>query len=302
MIDYEFNKEDKYIKFISLSKKPITVKIVGVIKGTNIENVYSSKFNLPVYNYWFIPEMDYTPFSSMNVYINDEYYFSLSIPNFLTSANNYKSNIVGIGLNKSGTSSFRDTMAEQGYSPFLEHYGHQYLLQDVHNGNIYSTLSFLDSPLYNLYEDLPFSLTGFYKELYKYRPQDYYVLTIRDDVEQWVDSAIRFYKKDLSKIDGFKDDKVHVIKNNTTNKIKYTKNYLTIQMLNWGITSDKNLESKLKDVYNKHLDDTTNFFESKFNSNFVVINVSKKKELKRLSKIMDFNCSYDDFLWVNKGS
>lgn len=300
MVSYEFNEEDRNIKFSNLSDKSIQVETVGVIKGTNIEDVNTSKFQLEVYGAWFAPEMNYTAYSSINIYINSEYYFSLSIPNFLTKTNSYKPKIIGIGLNKTGTTSFKDSMAEQGYKPFLEHYGNQYLLQDVHNGNIYSTLSFIESPLYDLYEDLPFSLTGFYKELYKYRPQDYYVLTIRDSVEKWVDSAIKFYKKDLSNINNFKDEKIQITKYHNNTKIKHTKNYLTIQMLNWGIRDNKNLESKLKDVYNRHLDNAVNFFESKLKSNFIIIDVSKENELTKLSNFIGFNTSKNNFLWSNK--
>lgn len=302
MIDYQFNREERSIKFISLSKQPIVVRVIGIIKGTNIEDTYANKFTLPSQGSWFIPKANFTPYSSVNIYVNDEYKFTLSLPSFLTESDVSKPNIIGIGLNKTGTTSFRDSMEKCGFKPFNEHFGHQYLVQDVHNGNIYSTLSFLESPLYDLYEDLPFSLTGFYKELYEHRPQDYYVLTTRDSAEQWVDSAIKFYKADIRQINELKDNKFHIIKNVSTNKVKYTKNYLTLQMLNWGIYNDENLESKLKDVYNRHLDEAVNFFESKPNSNFMVVNVSQENELKRVAEKIGFKNVDNNFMWSNKGT
>ena len=71
-------------------------------------------------------------------------------------------------------------------------------------------------------------------------------------------------------------------------------------MYDWGITNTVNLESKLIDVYNRHTDNVFNFFDSKINSRFVSINVSKKNELLRLSKYIDFDTTENDFLWANK--
>ena len=71
-------------------------------------------------------------------------------------------------------------------------------------------------------------------------------------------------------------------------------------MSNWGITDDINLVSKLKYVYNKHIEDTINFFEKEKDSKFITINVAKDNELKRLSNFAEFDTIDNNFLWSNK--
>ena len=297
MIDYEFT-DNNGVKFINVSPKEYNVKVIGIIIGTNLDYTHYGEFNLKPGN-WFIPNIRYDAFSSIKIYIDDVYNFHLSLDNN-KNYNKFKSKIIGIGLNKTGTTSFRDSMGMNGFKVFNEYYGHQYLLQDVHNKNIYSTLSFLESPLFDLYEDLPFSLLNFYKEIYEHRPQDYYVLTVRNNVEEWVESAYKFYSHDINDINLKKDYKIHRITNIGNKQTVLTKNYLTLQMINWGINGSGNIKNQFRDTYNRHLDDVTNFFSKKFNSNFITINVSKENELKRLSNFIGFETTENNFVWSNK--
>lgn len=297
MIDYNFT--DNGIKFTNKDTENIKLSICGTFTGTNIKDGNQVEFFL-FGGETKEPKFNYMGYSSIEVYKNNYYLFTLSLPNYLTKGDTSKPNIVCIGLNKTGTTSLRDSLKKQKFNLCDEYYGHQFMIQDFHNENIYTTLSFLESPKFNLYEDLPFSLTTFYNKIYDYRPQDYYVLTLRNNTDQWVDSVIRYYSKDLNQIENKKDDKLHIIEYPSIRKKIITKNYLTLQMHDWGIFNTNNLESKLKDVYNSHTEKVFNFFDSKIDSKFISINVSKKDELLKLSKFVGFNTTENDFLWSNK--
>lgn len=297
MIDYNFDNNG--IKFTNNGDETVKLSICGIFTGTNIRDGNRIVFLLKK-GETKKPEFNYVGYSSIDVYKNDDYLFTLSLHEHLTKGDIHKPNLVCIGLNKTGTTSLRDSLTKQGFSLCDENYGHQFMIQDFHNGNIYTSLSFLESPKFNLYEDLPFSLTKFYQKIYDYRPQDYYILTLRDNVDQWVDSVIRYYYKDLGFIDNKKDNKLYIIQYPSIRRKIITKNYLTLQMYDWGITSTVDLENKLRDVYNRHTNNVFNFFDSKINSKFISIHVSKKDELLRLSKYVDFNTTENDFLWVNK--
>ena len=297
MIDYKFLEDS--IKFKNTHYEKINFKIIGIIIGTDIpyENYFQTIINK---NAWIIPNFDYKGFSCVKIYINDSYYYTLSLPNYLTQYNKHKSKIVGIGLNKTGTTSFAESLRKCGLKRSNQTRDSQYLTNDVLKGNIYSTISILEHPNYEVYQDMPFSMINTYKTLYEYRPQDYYVLTIRDNVEQWVDSAYNFFSEIWEHRKEEYDPKELSMFYNSINKEIIVRNHRISLLQNWGIDSKLNIKNKLTYVYNKHIDDVTNFFESKISSNFIIVNVSKENELKNLSKYIGFESVENDFVWVNK--
>jgi hypothetical protein len=297
MIDYEI--QEKSIKFKNISDNEIKMKIIGIIAGTDrpmnnfIENTLKS-------GYWYIPDFNYKGLSCLKIFINEKYSYTLSLPNHLTKFNKYKSKIVGIGLNKTGTTSFAESLSKCGFKLSNVVRDSQDLSHDYHNGNIYSTLSILDYPNYDVYQDLPFSTPGIYKKLYEYRPQDYYTLTIRDNTEQWVNSAYKFFKITLEGLKNNYDSTILDMYYTQEGKIILNRNYRIGLLKDMGINSTLNIKDKLKDVYNKHLDDVNDFFSHKTESNFMIINVSKENELKRVSEYIGFESVDNNFVWVNK--
>jgi hypothetical protein len=126
------------------------------------------------------------------------------------------------------------------------------------------------------------------------------VLTIRDNVEQWVDSAYNFFSEIWEHSKEEYDPKELDLFYNSINKKIIVRNHRISLLQNWGIDSKLNIKNKLTYVYNKHIDDVTNFFESKISSNFIIVNVSKENELKNFSKYIGFESVENDFVWVNK--
>jgi len=295
--EYKFLKNS--IKIISNSEIPFTIRIVGILSGLNLpyDLCFETKMNYK--GHWFIPSLKLNGFSFLEVYINNEFKYTISVPSYLNS-NDKKNKIICIGLNKTGTTSFKDSLRKCGLKVFNEEYGHQYLMQDVHNGNIYSTLSAIENNLYDVYEDTPFSFTNIYKDLFKFRPEDYYVLTVRNSDEEFAESAYKFYIDVIKTYEMGKFNSFYTWSYSMQNKKVITLNHIYCLMSNWGITDDINLLSKLKDLYNKHLEDTTNFFEREKDSKFITINVAKDNELKRLSDFAEFDTVDSNFLWSNK--
>lgn len=298
-MEFDYNFLENGIKLISKSDIPFNIRLVGILTGLNLpyDSFFETKMNKR--GYWIIPNFKLIGFSLLEVYINNEFKYTISVPSHL-NYNEKKNKIICIGLNKTGTTSFKDSLSKCGLKVFNEEYGHQYLMQDVHNDNIYSTLSAVENSLYDVYEDAPFSFTNLYKDLFKFRPEDYYVLTIRNSDEEFAESAYKFYFDVIKTHDKGKFNSRYAWKYRTQNKKVITLNHINCLMSNWGITHESNLISKLKDVYNKHLDETTNFFEKEKDSKFITINVAKENELKRLSTFVGFNTVDNNFLWSNK--
>ena len=101
-----------------------------------------------------------------------------------------------IGFNKTGTTSLQRLLLDEGFIDSRQEHFEQNL--DSYVLKNYSTYTGIIKTCYstsNIFQDIPFSLPNFYKELYKEFPEAYYILTVRDSSEVWYNSLDRFYKK-----------------------------------------------------------------------------------------------------------
>ena len=141
----------------------------------------------------------------------------------------------------------------------------------------------------NIFQDIPFSLPNFYKELYKEFPEAYYILTVRDSSEVWYNSLDRFYKKSFPN----KYHKIH--------EIEYIRkgwlySYLT-DCLNSPKTEPLN-KSSLVAVYENHISDVEEFFKDK--PNLIKINLTNPLDFNRLEKFLGNKFKSTSFPHLNK--
>jgi hypothetical protein len=66
----------------------------------------------------------------------------------------------------------------------------------------------------------------------------------------------------------------------------------------WNIKHTNNLQQSLVEVYENHTQECLNFFENK--SNFFVVEIEKKSELKKLTDWLGVENQDLDFPWINK--
>jgi hypothetical protein len=229
---------------------------------------------------------------------HDKTHHSFILPKKESSINRKK--IICVGLNKTGTTSLKNGAESIGLKTYPENIGHQFLSHSVMNGSYGSMISAIENKEYDLYEDIPFSFPKIYEKLFKYFPNEKYVLTVRDSVDEWVNSVINFYGNALNieKIQNF------------DNKLPYSINYCDVEIHkvynwghpmfdSWGLTSTDNLEEKLKTIYLNHIRDFKEFME-KNNGDYMIINVSKKDELKKFSLWLGIETNINNFGHFNK--
>ena len=291
---------DKAIKFINKSSSTIKVSIAPRLKGSLYPVVSTTREFKS--GEWWVPIFDYTGCSVISVYDANT---SIELQRIILPKHFYdsidKQNVICVGLNKSGTTSFSSGLESLGYSLYPESVGHNTLLPDVYHHSYGSTLSALENERYDLYQDMPFSLPGFYKEIYKMRPNDIYVLTIRDSVEQFVDTFMNFYKRQISygEINNL-DEKIFYRYTHSNVVTVHLDNLYYSQLDLWGIKTFNGIEKKITDVYNKHIDGVIDFFEGNNIKNFKVINVGKENELENISKWLGRKTDDKNFPWLNK--
>jgi len=292
---------DDGIKFINLGTEPVRIGMILRLLTTNAP-VQCHFHNFKHQNEWTIPYFDYTGCGIITVHEaeSSREIFRVVIPREFSKKPKGQ-NVIAIGLNKTGTSSLNKDLVNLGYNLFPELIGHQYLFPDVYRGDFHSTISSIENPRYNFHQDLPTSLPNVYKKIFKHRPDDIYVLTVRESEDKFVSSCLKFYDHyfkigEISKFDHSQE--VHhnyfYIDNITLCGLPY--GFFEL----WGIKNTKNLEQKLKDVYNKHNEDVIKFFERERGSNFIVIDVSKVGELKKLTNWLGIKNDKQDFSWENK--
>jgi hypothetical protein len=270
----------------------ISVKIVGVdCVLKTIRFKFTSKYH------WFIPELDYrgcSVISFRNMETN-EYMFDRLIDKKLSMTAKGQ-NIIGIGLNKTGTTSFAKSMENLGYVKFEEEKLFQFIQYDVYYGDYGKINSILNNPQFSLFQDKPFSYPKVYKKIYELRPNDLYVLTLRKDAQSWAKTCMRFW--DCLQSSDFKNDKsfIHTIFSDNTERVLL--NYLNPMFESWGLEILEDLEKKLIQIYENHKNECESFFEGK--TNFISVEIEKKGEFKRLTDWLGIENSIEDFPWENK--
>jgi hypothetical protein len=289
---------DKY-KITYLGEKPFYVNFTAKLRGVNVP-VQTIRYKFTIKGEWFIPGIDYTGCSVLELrnYETKEYLFEKVI-NPSINKKSKKQNIICIGLNKTGTTSFANSLEKLGFNLSPEGLNFMTCVQDVPYGDLNSTFSILENERYNLYEDMPYSYPFLYEKLYERRPNDIFVLTVRKDVETWIKSVIKFYPLLQQKSEKFWEDKSFMHYQWSNEKDDILLNNQSPLFHAWGIKETSNLESKLREIYLNHNQKAIEFF-SKNKSNFIVIDVSKKNELKRLCNWLGVETKQNDFDWVNK--
>lgn len=283
---------DKY-KIFYYGETPISVFISSKLIGINSVNK-TVEFTFECKGSWFIPNLDYRgcSFISIKKVDNDIFLFDKLIDKRLSKTAKSQ-NIICIGLNKTGTSSFTKALQNIGYKNFSESEQFQFIGPDVYHGDYGKLFSALDNPQYNLYNDIPFSLPKVYEKLYEHRPNDIFILTLRDNSEKWVKSVVNFYKGILT------EKKSHIETNYKNLDKRILIDYLTPMYDSWGLDNSSELKVQLKETYEKHYQECLKFFSN--NPNFFVVEIEKKGELKKLLNWLNVDSEELDFPWVNKG-
>jgi len=100
--------------------------------------------------------------------------------------------VFGIGFNKSGTTSLKVAMRDLGYVVGVEYHA-KFLFDDWVSRNWSPIIEYCNSA--NFFQDSPFSLPHTFIAMDQAFPGSKFILTIRDDEEQWYHSLVSFHSK-----------------------------------------------------------------------------------------------------------
>jgi len=141
------------------------------------------------------------------------------------------------------------------------------------------------------FQDIPFTVPGFYKILDREFPNSKFILTVRNDEEQWYNSILKFHSK------LFSNGNVPTEKDILKDKMIYTGWRLKVLKYLYG----ESLYSKefYKNLYTKHNKNVKDYFKDR-NEDFLEINVSKNTDYIKLISFLGVSSSKEGFPWENK--
>ena len=203
-----------------------------------------------------------------------------------------KPKVFCIGLNKTGTTSLREAMQGLGYVIGNQREG-ELLFNDWVNRDFRKIIKHCQSA--EFFQDIPFSYPYTYIAIDQAFPNSKFILTVRDNPEQWYNSIINFYGKIFG--NGKVPPTVEDLKN--ANYLYKGFPYDTFKhLLN---VSDENLLNKeiLIESYNSHNKIVIDYFSHREND-LLVLNVAEKAAYKKLCDFLNKNCESTIFPWKNK--
>jgi hypothetical protein len=195
-----------------------------------------------------------------------------------------------IGFNKTGTTSVEAALNE--FDIILGNQREAELLMDDIIKNDYSSLINYCKKA-EAFQDIPFSIPGIFKVLDKAFKDSKFILTIRDNDQQWFDSISNFHGKLWA--NGSTPTKLDL-----TNAPYIYKGY-ALKVINY-IYGDNYYDSDhYKDVYNRHNTDIISYFKHRTND-LLIINPAEKNSYYKLCQFIGEKPLRESFEWKNKTS
>jgi len=293
---FKFEIVNNRYKIIYLGSDPITVTISTNLLGVEWVN-RTITFCFQGKGVWFIPNLDYRGCSKLILRdATSKELLSEKLIETELSDSSKTQNIICLGLNKTGTSSFVKALDNFGYSVFPEQALLHNVVPDVFHKDYGKLISILNNPQYNVFNDAPFSFPGIHEIIFDNRPNDIYVLTLRANTKKWVKSVVNFYDSLKGNALIFDNSYIHTYMSDGTQSKLIGHLYPIFK--SWGIDSLDNLENKLTKVYDTHIENCVNFFSKK--KNFFIVEIEKPGELKKFTNWLGLENTTEDFPWENR--
>lgn len=194
-----------------------------------------------------------------------------------------------IGFNKTGTTSIEVLLKNCGVLVGNQRKA-ELLTESYLKGDVSALIKYCRSA--RGFQDVPFSLPETYKVLDKFYPESKFILTVRDDPEQWYRSVTNFSKKLHGKMPDLDDMK----------RFRYVNEGWAFRVIKlvYGDDIEKdwfNKEIRIQ-AYLKHIEDAQNYFSG--TGRLCLVNVAKNDDFEKLIQFLGIPCKLTKFPLANK--
>jgi hypothetical protein len=195
-----------------------------------------------------------------------------------------------IGRNKTGTTSLLKSFQDLGFKGGIQWDG-EGLLPYWEKKNWQPILEYCGTA--DVFQDIPFSYDETFIHLEQHFPNAKFILSIRDDANQWYDSLIRFHGKRFGRIPPTLED---------VKKLPYRGNgwiYWSMQKLYKTPLNDPYNKEVLTKHYNDYNQSVLNYFEDKPNK-LLVINLDEEGSYQKFCEFIGVKSPFTKFPHLNK--
>ncbi|MGO3184208.1 MAG: sulfotransferase family protein [Aequorivita sp.] len=202
-----------------------------------------------------------------------------------------KQKIFCIGRNKTGTTSLKKAFKDLEYVVGNQRKAEQ-LLRAYKNNDFDAITAYCNTA--QVFQDFPFSYPETYKYLDKAYPNSKFILTIRNDPEQWFNSVTKFHAK------RFGADTIPN-KNDLQNANYVWKGWMWECNRLMYKTPENDIYNKeiLINSYNDYNTSVINYFKDR-PDDLLILNIAKEGAYQKFCKFLNLKSDLMDFPWENK--
>lgn len=197
-----------------------------------------------------------------------------------------------IGRNKTGTTSLKAAFEALGYPVGNQRKAEILTGKFYFDGNFQPILDYCKTA--QVFQDVPFSYPETYKYLDKAYPGSKFILTVRDDAEQWYRSITRFHAKMFGK--NGRIPTVEDLKSAQYVWPGFMYNVIRVHGTNDVSPYDKDIMISHYEKYNCEVID---YFKER-PEDFLVINVAEQGAYQKFVDFLGVDSPFKDFPWKNK--
>lgn len=197
-----------------------------------------------------------------------------------------------IGRNKTGTTSLEKAFKDLGYIVGNQREAHKLYDRYYFEKNFEPIINYCKSA--QVFQDVPFSCPETFKHLDKAYPDSKFILTIRNDAEQWYSSITRFHAKRFGKngrIPTTEDLKEAFY-------IRKGMRYNTVRLHGTPDDDPYNREIMLAH-YNQHNAEIIEYFKDR-PDDLLILNLAEEGAYQKFIAFLGVESAYTDFPWENK--
>lgn len=197
-----------------------------------------------------------------------------------------------IGRNKTGTTSLEKAFKDLGFIVGKQREAELLSNKYYFNDNFDPIIKYCRTA--QVFQDVPFSWPNTYKHLDKAYPGSKFILTVRDNPEQWYNSVTKFHAKLFGK-DG------NIPTAEDLKKAEYIKKgavYNVVKLYNTPDSDPYNKETFIAH-YENYNNEVLDYFKNR-PDDLLVINISKTDDYKKFVKFINVESPDTKFPWENK--
>lgn len=243
----------------------------------------------------------------MKKYLNINYllkkYLNINIETFKQSKvteekkeviiNKTYNKIFCIGFNKTGTTSLEKTLLTLGFEMGDQRFA-ETISTDVSQGCYDKLVKLCQSA--EAFQDVPFMFRDVYKFLDQEFPNSKFILTVRNNKEEWFDSLVRFHAK-LFSSDKSKPPTEEDLANSN---YVYKGWLLDMKEHVWGYPKIPLYDKKCyQEKYETHNEAVQQYFKDRTND-LLVLNLKDSFGFEKLIKFLNIKTNLNSFPWENK--